>query len=157
MNEIRTLGARVLPWPMDAHALVNLRATLVNCSRSDADGSSSAAEAVQAAPTDVAEGTPAPAEPVDSLTHFAMLMGEDPTPVRIPKAVFEHCQPVIDLVRAATKQQTKYKYVVRTETGLVGRRAGGRWMPWEGIRVSHLWSLAPNQPIFYDGAVLGSS
>ena len=108
-NEIRTLGTRILPWPMDPAALVNLRHKLANCTRADeelttASGSGSAALATETVPP------PRATTSISPLAAFAELVGDDTTQLEISKAVFEHCQPVLDLVRTSTKQQTKYKY-----------------------------------------------
>ena len=54
---------------------------------------------------------------ISPLAAFAELVGDDTTQLEISKAVFEHCQPVLDLVRTSTKQQTKYKYGARLARG----------------------------------------
>jgi hypothetical protein len=121
-NEIRTLGTRILPWPMEAKALSDLRTQLLNCTLAAADREDGAdQEAVDAEGTTTAapHRTPMPTVAMvhptgtqpPALLELARAMGDDTTPLHVPRAVLERCPPVMDLVRAAVKQQTKYKYV----------------------------------------------
>ena len=116
-NEIRTLGTRVLPWPMEAAALVRLREMFINCSRETGET--------------VLVSTPEPASP-DELPPFAALahrLGEDLPPMRVPKQLFEECETVLELVRQATKQQTKHKYADRARPCAPEARPNRSWSP----------------------------
>ena len=115
-NEIRTLGTRILSWPMDQAHLMNLRELLHNCTLDLGDDVEDAVPAGEASALDdvpsraAAERALARIHVTPTLSVLEQLLGDNVTAMLVPKEVVQRCQPVMAMVRSAVKQQTKYKY-----------------------------------------------